>query len=217
MQYTDSLPLVLVADASPFGIGAVLGDALPDGTEAPIACYSRTLSSTERNYGQIDKEVLAAVAAIKRFHDYLYGHPFTLVTDHKPFLGLLAGNIQTPQVLSPRMSRWVEFLAAYSYTLVYRPGKHLAHADALSCCPMPISVYDPSPATQVLLIDSLPVPITASDVATHSAKDLTICRVLDWVRRGWPPGQVGPEFRAYTMSDSTSCLYSEGVCYGETE
>lgn len=111
VQYTDSLPLVLIADVSPFGIGVVLSHALPDGTEAPIAFYSRTFSSTECNYGQIDKEALAAVAAIKHFHDYLYGCPFTLVMDHKPLLGILAGNIQMPQVLSPQMLCWVEFLA----------------------------------------------------------------------------------------------------------
>ncbi|XP_060539010.1 uncharacterized protein K02A2.6-like [Pantherophis guttatus] len=197
VQYSESLPLVLAADASPFGIGAVLSHALPNGTEAPIAFYSRTLSSTERNYGQIDKEALAAVAAVKRFHDYLYGRPFTLVTDHKPLLGILAGNIATPQVLSPRMSRWVEFLAAYSYSLVYCLGKLLTHADALSRCPLPISIYDPSPTSQVLLIESLHLPLSASDIATHSAKDPILRRVLDWVRRGWPPGSVGPEFKPY--------------------
>ncbi|XP_026565795.1 uncharacterized protein K02A2.6-like, partial [Pseudonaja textilis] len=55
-----------------------------------------------------------------------------LVTDHKPLLGLLAGDKQTPQVLSPRMTRWTLFLAAYSYRLIHRPGKTLSHADALS-------------------------------------------------------------------------------------
>ncbi|XP_026562019.1 uncharacterized protein K02A2.6-like, partial [Pseudonaja textilis] len=131
IQFDPNLPLVLAADASPFGIGAVLSHRLANGAEAPIAFFSRTLSATERNYSQIDKEALAAVAAVKKFHEFLFGHFFELVTDHKPLLGLLAGDKQTPQVLSPRMTRWTLFLAAYSYKLIHRPGKTLSHADAL--------------------------------------------------------------------------------------
>ncbi|XP_058038754.1 uncharacterized protein K02A2.6-like [Ahaetulla prasina] len=121
--YHACLPLILTADVSPFGIGAVLSHRLQNGLEAPIAYYSRILSSTEWNYSQIDREALAAVAAVKRFHDYVYGHKFELVTDHKPLLVLLAGDKQTPIILSPQLSRWTTFLATYDYTLVYRPGK----------------------------------------------------------------------------------------------
>ena len=42
----------------------------------------------EQKYSQIEKEGLACVFGVKRFHAYLYGRPFTLVTDHKPLLGL---------------------------------------------------------------------------------------------------------------------------------
>lgn len=56
VQYSDSQPLSLVCDASPYDIGAVLRHMLPNGTEAPIAYYSRTLLTTERNYSQLDKE-----------------------------------------------------------------------------------------------------------------------------------------------------------------
>ncbi|XP_058028035.1 uncharacterized protein LOC131192675 [Ahaetulla prasina] len=112
VQYSDSVRLTLACDASSYGIGAVLSHLLPNGSEAPIAYFSRTLSSAERNYSQLDKEALAIVAAVKRFHDYIYGCFFQLITDHKPLLGLLAGDKQTPQIMSPHLLRWSIFLAA---------------------------------------------------------------------------------------------------------
>ncbi|XP_060541499.1 uncharacterized protein LOC117675782 [Pantherophis guttatus] len=199
VQYSSHLPLVITADASPFGIGAVLSHRFPNGIEAPIAYYSRTLSSTERKYSQLDREALAAVASVKKFHDYIYGRHFDLVTDHKPLLGLLAGDHQTPLILSPRMSRWTEFLAAYNYTLRYRPGKEIAHADALSRCPLPLPVEDPAPTSSVLLVEELPIPLSATDVAAHSAVDPLLAQVLDWVARGWPLGQVAEQFKPFRL------------------
>lgn len=100
----------------------MLSHRFPNGLEAPIAFYSRTLSSAEHKYSQLDREALVAVASIKRFHEYVYGRTFELVTDHKPLLGFLDGHRQTLLILSPRMSRWAVFLAAYNYTLVHRLG-----------------------------------------------------------------------------------------------
>ncbi|XP_060089380.1 LOW QUALITY PROTEIN: uncharacterized protein K02A2.6-like, partial [Heteronotia binoei] len=131
-HFDERLPVILACDASPYGVGAVLGHQLPDGREVPVAYYSRTLTSAERNYAQIDKEALAIVAGVHKFNDYLYGRRFTIATDHKPLLGLLAPDRQTPQILSQRVLRWNQFLNSYTYTLVHRAGKAMGHADALS-------------------------------------------------------------------------------------
>ncbi|XP_060110493.1 uncharacterized protein K02A2.6-like, partial [Heteronotia binoei] len=129
-HFDEALPVILACDASPYGVGAVLGHQLPDGREVPVAYYSRTLTSAERNYAQIDKEALAIVAGVRKFHEYLYGRRFTIATDHKPLLGLLAPDRQTPQILSQRVLRWNQFLNSYTYTLVHRAGKAMGHADA---------------------------------------------------------------------------------------
>ena len=89
VHFDSKLPLLLACDASAYGIGAVLAHGMPDGSEKPIGYASHTLNSAERNYSQLEKEGLSLVFGIKRFYSYLFGHLFTLITDHKPLLGLL--------------------------------------------------------------------------------------------------------------------------------
>lgn len=72
-QYCENLPLVLACDASLYGVGDVLSHRFPNGLEAPVVVFSRILVQAERNYSQLDKEALALVAGVRRFHDYLYG------------------------------------------------------------------------------------------------------------------------------------------------
>ena len=81
VHFDPKLPLLLACDASAYGIGAVLAHKMP---EQPIGYVSRTLNSAKRNYSQLEKEGLSCVFGIKRFYLYLFGHPFTLITDHNP-------------------------------------------------------------------------------------------------------------------------------------
>ena len=72
MHYDLDLPIRVEADASSYGLGAALSHVLRDGTEHPIAYVSRTLTPSEKNYAQVEKEALAIMFGVRKFHQYIY-------------------------------------------------------------------------------------------------------------------------------------------------
>ena len=84
LQYYDVEKSTTVSvDASSYGLGACL---LQEGR--PVCYASRSLSSDERNYAQIEKELLAIVYGCTKFHQYVYGKQVRVQTDHKPLEAL---------------------------------------------------------------------------------------------------------------------------------
>ena len=73
VHFNPNLPLGILCDASEVGIGAVLFHQYPDNSERPVANVSKTLTATQRSYSQIQREALAIVFALERFHYFLYG------------------------------------------------------------------------------------------------------------------------------------------------
>ena len=88
-HYDPSLPIKLAVDASAYGLGVVISHVFPNGKERQVAFASRTLSTSEQNYSQIDKEALSLIFGLQKFHNYLYGRKYTLITDHKPLTTVL--------------------------------------------------------------------------------------------------------------------------------
>eukprot|EP00731_Ephydatia_muelleri_P015883 Em0009g307a len=168
VHYDPSLPVRVAGDASASGIGAVISHMFPDGSEHPIAYASRTLSKAECNYAQLEKEALSLIFGIKRFHIFLYGRPFTLVTDHKPLLCILGPKQGIPELAAARLQRWALVLAAYNYELEFRPTEGHGNADGLSRLPLPQVAHSDQEINRLNVAQIEALPVSADQV--HSGQ-----------------------------------------------
>eukprot|EP00731_Ephydatia_muelleri_P018868 Em0011g908a len=188
VHYEPDRELVLACDASEYGVGAVLSHHFEEGFDRPIAFASRRLAPAERKYSQLDKEALAIVFGVDKFHQYLYGRHFTILSDHKPLQYLFAVDRPIPQMVSPRVQRWALTLSAFDYTISFRAGKLQGNADALSRLPLQHSPEEvPTPGDMILLLEALDLseaPISAAAINKLTGKDPVLSRVRSVVQHG---------------------------------
>lgn len=127
-HYDPDKPLQVACDASQYGVGAVLSHVTEDGSSRPVFYASRTLTDAEKKYSQLEKEALAIIFAVKKFHFYIYERCFTLITDHKPLQTILGQKTGIPPIAAARLQRWAVTLSAYKYSLVYKKSSDNAEA-----------------------------------------------------------------------------------------
>ena len=113
--YDPQLPTFVSADASSYGLGAVLVQKQPDGILRPVVYTSKVLTPTEQRYAQIEKEALALTWVCEQFQEYLLGRQFHLHTDHKPLVSLLGSKVL--DTLPVRIQRFRLRLMRFHYTI----------------------------------------------------------------------------------------------------
>lgn len=88
VNFDSDKKITVQADASQSGLGCCLAQ------EGQVVAYgSRSLTPSECNYSQSEKELLAIVFAMKKFHNMVYGYPVKVLTDHEPLLSVMKKRI----------------------------------------------------------------------------------------------------------------------------
>ncbi|XP_055348569.1 uncharacterized protein LOC129595549 [Paramacrobiotus metropolitanus] len=203
VHYDPAKPLILAADASQYGIGAVISHRGPSGEDQPIAHASKTLTQTEQRYAQIEKEALALVFGVKKFDQYLAGREFTLLTDHKPLVTVFGRKTGIPAVSANRLQRWAIALMAYTFTIEYRSTDDFGQADGLSRLPLHSKdIFDANDwgmheAIHAVQMEVLrETPVDAMQIASETGKDRVLARCRHLVLTGWPD-KAAPDLQPY--------------------
>ncbi|KAK5913555.1 hypothetical protein CgunFtcFv8_008078 [Champsocephalus gunnari] len=196
-------PFVLEVDASHQGLGAVLSQD-HQGKLRPVAYASRSLRGSERNmenYSSMKLEFLALKWAISEtFREYLLGSKCTVYTDNNPLSHFQ--NIK----LGATEQRWAAQLAAFDFTVHYKPGRNNGNADSLSRQYSDQDVPQEQPNqhanTSSNILPNVEKPVVVAqqqigvfpsrspdDLATLQGADLTIEVFLSFWKRGKPPNK----------------------------
>ena len=191
--FDPSKPTIVSSDASSYGLGGVLLQQHANGLK-PVAYYSRTLTSCERRYAQVEKECLGVVWACEKFSRYLVGLPEVIVqTDHKPLIPLI--NSKDLHETPVRCQRMLMRLMRFNVKAEYVPGKELVVADALSRSPQPLKKEDEAEDKLIediyAHLDAVKMSWPATDrrlqeYAEESNKDSIIRQAIAYTREGWP-------------------------------
>ena len=144
-----------MCDASDLVVGAVLGQRA-EGKPYVVYYASKTLNEAQRNYTTTEKELLAVVYALVKFHAYLIGSDIIIFTDHLALKYLL-----TKQNVKGRLIRWVLLLQEFNLQIRDKKGAENVVVDHLSRLTIAHNthnppIYDEFPEESLLTVDSAP-------------------------------------------------------------
>ncbi|CAH8670750.1 unnamed protein product [Schistosoma haematobium] len=223
-HYNPKLEIIVAADASNYGIGAVISHRFPDGKEKPIAHASRTLNSAERKYSQIEKEGLALVFAVKKFHKMIYGRRFTLLTDHKPLISIFGSKSGIPAYTANRLQRWAITLLAYDFQILYKSTEKFGQADALSrlianqkqeredSIIATISLEDD--IHHILQVAIKATPLSSEDIRRYTQEDDELKQIISYLEHGWPAHIDDKNIEQYSHRRNSLSLVDGCLMFG---
>lgn len=112
----------LYTDASPHALGAVLVQKNDQDKHRIISFASKTLTKTERNYPQTQREALAVVWATEHYYYYLLGNKFTIRTDAQGIAYIFDRGGDSPKRMMRRAEGWAMRLDAFQFSIEFVKG-----------------------------------------------------------------------------------------------
>ena len=197
--YNANKPLYIEVDTSKKGIGAVMlqGDSIvPNKAKSdeipmnlrPISYASKTLSSTESNYSNIERELLGFLFAVTHFKYFTYGRLFHVITDHKLLVSLFRKLLVDS---SPRLTRMLIQLLDYTLDVRYQPGAQMHLSDAIRR----LSTHDSNTGSTIENLDVSVHTIkkltgfnslSGAKICQHTTKDLVMQQLIQHINDGFP-------------------------------
>ena len=205
--YDPNLETVVAADASSYGLGAVLLQK-HENVLKPVAYASKSLTSTERRYAQIEKEMLSLAWSCDKFSRFLIGLPLVkLITDHKPLVPII--NSKDLDQVPMRVQKMLMRLMRYTVDATHVPGKTLTVPDTLSRAPL-------SEENDVCSVEMqhTRICIPASDVMVRkvqeaTANDAVLQEAMRLTLDGWP--REVPENLSGLFSERYHLSVAQGI------
>ena len=152
----------------------------------PIAFGSKTLTSAETRYANIERELLGVVGALEKFHYFAFGRPVVILTDHKPLISISKKALVNAP---PQLQKLLLRLNNYSTSLQWIPGKEMIFADHLSRNIGAKQSDDPTCKGLDLKIQDVYLN-TSNDrclsLAKETDKDETLIALKNVIIKGWP-------------------------------
>ena len=181
--YDPSKELVFQCDASSTGLRSTL---MQEGK--PLAYASRALSTTEVGYAQVEKECLAIVFSLERFHQYTFGRKTIVNTDHKP----LETIVKKPLCKAPkRIQGMLLRLLQYDIVINYIKGKEMHIADTLSRAYLADVADSCEQFSQINAVEHLPIgQSTTSLLRPAIAEDGHMQTLKQTILAGWPDNRA---------------------------
>ena len=182
--YDQAKELTIQCDASNNGLGAAI---LQEGK--PVAFASRALTDTERRYATIEKETLAIIFALQKFHQYTFGRKVLIHSDHKPLESIIKKDISAmPRRLQGMMMK----IQQYNVRIAHKSGKDMHIADTLSRASLP-SKQGQEEFEQINYANEIAVRTERLErIKTETEKDPALSRLKDCIINGWPQHSVLP-------------------------
>lgn len=195
-HYNPERDIIVAADASNYGLGAVILHEFDDGSVKAIYHASRSLTSAEKAYSQIEKEGLALIFAVTKFHKMIFGRKFKLHTDHKPLLAIFGRKTGIAVHQANRLQRWAITLLQYDFDISYVSTNSFGYADVLSRLMQDqkqeeedfviASIKFEAEINQILADAFDNLPVTHKMVRAETEKDPILQQIMKFVKEGWP-------------------------------
>ena len=204
--YDPARETKISADSSMNGLGAILLQHYGD-KWCPVSYASRSVSQAEKNYANIERELLGIVFACKRFHQFIYGGTTLVETDHRPLVNLFKKSLTE---CPARIQRLLLRLQKYDLKVQYIPGKWLPGPDALlravdtksgtSDCDQ--RLQDEIEAAVDTVIETLPLnDKRLEQIKKHTQEDPVMADLKRHILQGWPSSRE-------MCSKETACFWN---------